>query len=88
MDRHYEDIFDKAISGACSIGLRVVGWLVLILALSLAVQTWGWSYGMVMWVGMLSLAGLIFIWWVSYQSMMALKAGVFCAIGALLLMML
>lgn len=82
MDRHYEDIFDRAIPPRLRRGLRIAGWSALALALYLSAQVWGWSYGVVEWIGMASIAGLILIWFVTFRPHAALVLGGVCALAA------
>lgn len=79
MDRHYEDVFDRAIPAHHRTSLRLLGWTALALSLWASTAVWGWSYGTVEWIGILSFAGLILIWFVSYRPVAALSAGAVCA---------
>lgn len=82
MDRHYEAVFDRELPRRHRTPLRVFGWVALALSLFASANVWGWSYGTVEWIGILSLAGLTLIWFVSYRPVPALAAGGLCAVAA------
>lgn len=82
MDRHYEDVFDRELPRRHRTPLRIAGWVALALSLCASAAVWGWSYGTVEWIGILSFAGLILIWFVSYRPAAALSAGALCAVAA------
>ena len=82
MDRHYEDVFDRELPRRHRTPLRLFGWGALALSLWASAAVWGWSYGTVEWIGILSFAGLILIWFVSYRPVPALAAGGLCAVAA------
>ena len=82
MDRHYENVFDRGIPRRHRLPLRLLGWLGLALSLAACAAAWGWSYGTVEWVGILSLAGLLLIWFLAYWPRAALAAGGACAVAA------
>ncbi|MDM9558016.1 DUF3325 domain-containing protein [Bordetella petrii] len=82
MDRHYEAVFDRQLPRRHRAPLQVVGWLALALSLCASAAVWGWRYGTVEWIGILSLAGLLLIWFVSYRPGAALATGGLCAIAA------
>ncbi|SAI68302.1 membrane protein [Bordetella ansorpii] len=82
MDRHYEDVFDREIPRRHRLLLRLMGWLGLALSLGACAAAWGWSYGTVEWVGILSLAGLLLIWFLTYWPRAALATGGACALAA------
>jgi hypothetical protein len=88
MDRHYETVFDRAIARQARLGLRVGGWLALALSLWAATVTYGWSYGISEWIGMLAIAGLLLIWTLSYKPVLALFMGFSCALAAPVLAMM
>ena len=82
MDRHYEDVFDRELPRRHRTPLRLFGWAALALSLWASAAVWGWSYGTIEWIGILSLAGLLLIWFVSYRPVAALAAGGLCAVAA------
>ncbi len=62
MIRHQEDLLGRALSPRQSRVLRGIGWLLLSLALALAIDAQGLALGLVSWAGHLSLAaGLVFL---------------------------
>lgn len=62
MIRHQEDLFGKALHPNATRGLRVAGWLFLLLALWRAVSGMGWSFGLTAYSGHTSAAaGLVYI---------------------------
>ncbi|WP_459617887.1 DUF3325 domain-containing protein [Bordetella sp. 2513F-2] len=82
MDRHYEQLFEQAMPRRHRWWLRVSGWLALALSLAACAAAWGWSYGAIEWIGILSLAGLLLIWCLTYWPRVALAAGGACALAA------
>lgn len=82
MDRHYEDIFNAAIAPTQRVPLRLAGAAALGLSLWLAGVTYGWSYGVVEWIGMLAIAGLLLIWVLTYRPVVAIGLGAGCAVAA------
>jgi hypothetical protein len=82
MDRHYEDLFDRSITRRHRVPLRWFGTLALTLSLWAAAQAYGWSYGVIEWIGMLALAGLALIWILTYRPRVALGLGAGCAVAA------
>lgn len=85
MERHYEDAFDRALPRNHQRGLRAVGTLILALSLWACALANGWSYGTIMWIGLLSAAGLLLIWILTYRPRMAWGLGGGAALLALLL---
>ena len=61
MDRHYEDLFNRALTRRHRVPLRLFGWAALALSLCASAAVWGWSYGTVEWIGILSIAGLLLL---------------------------
>ena len=82
MERHFEDLFDRAIGPAHQRPLRIAGWSALGLSLWLSGITYGWSYGLVEWIGMLAIAGLVLIWALTYRPALAIGLGAGCAVAA------
>lgn len=61
MERHQEDLFGRTLSPRATRALRTGGWLVLLIALAVAVRSQGWSLGLVSYSGHTSLgAGLVY----------------------------
>ena len=67
MDRHYEDVFDRELPRRHRLSLRLFGWIALALSLWASAEVWGWSYGTVEWIGILSIAGLLLIWFLTFR---------------------
>ncbi|AEE66537.1 DUF3325 domain-containing protein [Bordetella pertussis] len=88
MDRHYEDVFDRALPRRRRLALRSLEWLGLALSLWASAGAWGWNYGTVEWIGILSLAGLLLIWLLTFWPRAALGAGGACALAAPVLALL
>ncbi|RYF45104.1 MAG: DUF3325 domain-containing protein [Comamonadaceae bacterium] len=82
MERHYEDLFDRAIAPLQQRPLRLLGWVALAISLWLSGATYGWSYGLVEWIGMLAIAGLVLIWILTYRPAVAIGLGAGCAVAA------
>ena len=82
MDRHYEDVFDRELPRRHRLSLRLFGWIALALSLWASAEVWGWSYGTVEWIGILSIAGLLLIWFLTFRPRAALTAGGLCALAA------
>lgn len=61
MQRHHRDLFGKIPSKPIAWGLRVLGYALLISSLWLCVNAFGASVGVVVWMGMLSAAGLLLV---------------------------
>ncbi|AHV91240.1 DUF3325 domain-containing protein [Bordetella holmesii] len=78
MDRHFEDAFDRTLPAGLRRALRAGGSLALALSLWLCARLHGWSYGSVLWIGMLSISGLLLIWVMTYRPRAAWTAGIAC----------
>ncbi|WP_026640448.1 MULTISPECIES: DUF3325 domain-containing protein [Bordetella] len=88
MDRHYETVFERALPRLHRTTLRAAGWAALALSLWATAAVWGWRYGVVEWIGILTIAGLLLIWLVAYRPAAALAAGGACALAAPMLALL
>ncbi len=62
MDKHRLDVFGKRPAPPAR-GLRVVGWLLLVASFVAAVTDSGWALGPVLWLGALTGAGLLLVFW-------------------------
>ncbi|HYG41645.1 MAG TPA: DUF3325 domain-containing protein [Bordetella sp.] len=82
MERHYEAVFDRELPRRHRTPLRAFGWTALALSLWASAAVWGWRYGTVEWIGILTLAGLLLVWFVSYRPGAALATGGLCAAAA------
>jgi len=83
MDRHCEELFDRALPRRWRASLRTAGVAALACSLYASIQAWGWSYGAVEWVGILILAGLVLIWVLAYWPVAAAVAGGVCALAGM-----
>lgn len=88
MDRHYEALFDRALPPSCRLPLRLAGGGALAVSLWLCGATYGWSYGLVEWIGMLAVAGLVLIWVLTYKPALAIALGAGCLVAAPVLALL
>ena len=82
MDRHYEALFDRAMPRTHRLPLRLAGWAALTLSLGLSGRAYGWSYGVVEWIGMLAIAGLMLIWVLTFRPALAIGLGAGCVVAA------
>lgn len=78
MPKHFQVMLGKLSlpSSPSLLILKVVGWLILGLSFAMAVDTAGWSFGPVRWVGFLAIAGLMLIFLLSYAPRLTLTFGV------------
>lgn len=64
MEKHHLDIFGKGkATPARLLHLRVAGWLLLALSFAAGVADSGWAIGPVLWLGALTGAGLLLVFW-------------------------
>lgn len=82
MDRHYGALFNRAMPLAHRQPLRLSGWCALAVSLWLSGATYGWSYGVVEWIGILAIAGLVMIWALTYKPALAIGLGAGCVVAA------
>ncbi len=82
MERHFEEVFGRGLQTGPRRALRAAGALGLALSLLLCARIDGWSHGIVLWTGMLTLAGLLLIWVMAYRPRLALGAGAACLAAA------
>ncbi|WP_454617085.1 DUF3325 domain-containing protein [Bradyrhizobium cenepequi] len=61
MARHHRQTFGRPPSRYLAAGLRIIGWSALGLSLIASVVASGWAIGTITWVGVLSAAGLAWI---------------------------
>ncbi|WP_033533957.1 DUF3325 domain-containing protein [Bordetella trematum] len=85
MERHYEDAFDRTLSRTHQRILRALGAGALGLSLWSCALADGWSYGSIQWIGLLTAAGLLLIWILTYAARLAWGLGGAAAGAALLL---
>ncbi|ANY15552.1 DUF3325 domain-containing protein [Bordetella pseudohinzii] len=82
MARHFEAVFGRGLRTGLRRALRAAGALALGLSLFLCARMDGWSYGIVLWTGMLTLAGLLLIWVMTYRPRLAWGGGAACLAAA------
>lgn len=66
MDRHHRQVW-AGTAPARQRGLRILGWLLLAVAVWPCIQTWGGPVGVVIWFGLLSAAALLLVLLLPYQ---------------------
>lgn len=67
MNRHYRQVFHRPVSRKASLGFRGLGWAGLSVALAVCMAHAGWALGMLLWLGILSVAGLINVLLLAYH---------------------
>lgn len=88
MPRHYEQVTGQRVlpSGRRHF-FRILGWLLLILAVVPCIQAWGAAVGVVVWFGFLTAGGLLIILMLPYlPRLAALAAAGTTVIGVLILL--
>ena len=66
MDRHHRQVWNR--TGATrQKALRLIGWLLLAVAIWPCVRSWGSSVGVVIWFGLLSAAALVLVFLLPYR---------------------
>lgn len=66
MDRHHRQVWSRT-SPRVQRGLRLVGWLLLAVALWPCIRAWGSSVGVVIWFGLLTAAALLLVLLLPYR---------------------
>lgn len=66
MDRHHQQVWSRK-APLRQRGLRLLGWLLLAVALWPCIQAWGSSVGVVIWFGLLSAAALVLVLLLPYR---------------------
>jgi hypothetical protein len=72
MERHYRQVFGHTPGRPKQRLLHYSGWLLLALALVYSVAAWGWTFGPVLWFGMLAGATGLLVILLSYSERTAL----------------
>ncbi|WP_422417575.1 DUF3325 domain-containing protein [Pseudomonas sp. GZD-222] len=67
MEKHYKDLLGAAPSAARLRALRVGGWLLLLVALYLAVDKSGWAMGLVEWIAVLMAGVTLWVFLLPYK---------------------
>jgi hypothetical protein len=74
MERHQENLFGHALAAGLTRGLRIAGWIALVLALRMIVDDDGWALGLVRYSGCTSLAaGIVFGALIGYERFRPVK---------------
>lgn len=84
MRKHYRQIWNRDPVQAERNGLRIAGWILLIISLGLCITGWGGSIGPVAWFGMLSVTGLILIFLLPYLPRLIVSLGVLAPLLSLI----
>lgn len=84
MRKHYRQVWNRDPVQAERTGLRIAGWILLIVSLALCIMSWGAAIGPVGWFGMLSVAGLILIFLLPYLPRLAVSLGVLAPLLSLI----
>lgn len=71
-DRHHGELLHSKPTPTRRLGLRVGGWLLLIVAIWPAVLAAGWSQGLVQWCAVLMLSALLLVLLLPYRPRLAL----------------
>lgn len=66
MDRHHQQVWSRK-APARQRALRLVGWLLLAIAVWPCVEAWGSSVGVVIWFGLLSAGALVLVLLLPYR---------------------
>ena len=76
MDRHYADAFGRGESPSSGLrrGMQVAGCLGLVLSLAMLVANAGWAFGILYWLGVLTLAALTLALLLAYVPRLGLWA--------------
>ncbi|MFA5631035.1 MAG: DUF3325 domain-containing protein [Porticoccaceae bacterium] len=71
MPKHYSFVTQSTLGSRQQHFLRTAGWLILLLAVLLAVQHWAFDEGLVVWLGWLSVVGVALVFCLPYWSWQA-----------------
>ncbi|WP_130909312.1 DUF3325 domain-containing protein [Pseudomonas mucidolens] len=72
MDHHHGALLHSKPSPRRRLGLRVGGWVLLLVSIWPAVHMAGWSRGLVDWCAVLMLSALLLVWLLPYRPRLAL----------------
>jgi Protein of unknown function (DUF3325) len=67
MDKHSAQVWGRKPSTTQRVSLRVLGWMLLAAACAFCVQAFGVGIGLVMWFGLLNVAGLLLAFLLPYR---------------------
>lgn len=71
-DRHHGELLHSKPSPRRRLGLRVIGWLLLVVSIWPAVDVAGWGQGLVEWCAVLMLSALLLVLLLPYRPRLAL----------------
>ena len=82
IDRHYGQVWGRALTTGPRRGFHVLGWLLLALALWPCIAAWSASVGVVVWFGCLSAAALLLALLLPYAPRLAVRLALVAVIVA------
>lgn len=89
MPRHHEQVTGQyTLTASRRYFFRILGWLLLILALIPCVQAWGPAVGVVIWFGFLTAGGLLIILMLPYFPRLAVCAATGTGIVGMLMLLI
>ncbi len=71
-DRHHGELLHREPSPRRRLGLRVIGWMLLVVSIGPAVDVAGWGQGLVEWCAVLMLSALLLVLLLPYRPRLAL----------------
>lgn len=71
-DRHHGELLHRKLSPRRRLGLRVTGWMLLVVSIWPAVDVAGWGLGLVEWCAVLMLSALLLVLLLPYRPRLAL----------------
>ncbi|NWC86116.1 DUF3325 domain-containing protein [Pseudomonas reactans] len=71
-DRHHGELLHSKPSSRRRLGLRVIGWLLLVVSIWPTVDVAGWGQGLVEWCAVLMLSALLLVLLLPYRPRLAL----------------
>ena len=85
MDKHFSDLLGRKPRPGQLRGLRLVGWLLLLVSLVLSVHQRGWAHGLVEWIAVLMAGVTLWVFGLPYQPRLLLGlAAISVVVGPLL----
>lgn len=85
MDKHFSDLLGRKPRPGQLRGLRLAGWLLLLVSLALSVHQRGWAHGLVEWIAVLMAGVTVWVFGLPYQPRLLLGlAAISLVLGPLL----
>jgi len=85
MDKHFSDLLGRKPKPGQLRGLRLAGWLLLLVSLVLSVHQRGWAHGLVEWITVLMAGVTVWVFGLPYQPRLLLGlAAISLVLGPLL----